>query len=77
MDIRAIVRQTEGHEEIALGVHSASASIVTVFLATRLWARQTYYGGLWRDDYIRKFPTRSKMPTQTFLKTRPLTATPQ
>lgn len=67
--LEEIVQGNGGHEQIALTVHSVSASIVTVFLATRLWARTTYYGGLWRDDYIRKSPKQapSKPPPLSVL----------
>ncbi|KAF3765049.1 hypothetical protein M406DRAFT_107000 [Cryphonectria parasitica EP155] len=40
------------YRELAKSVYSASASITTVFLFTRLWARSTKYKGLWWDDYI-------------------------
>lgn len=34
--------------------NAVGASISTVFLFTRLWARTTQYKGLWWDDYFRK-----------------------
>ncbi|KAK7741780.1 hypothetical protein SLS53_004844 [Cytospora paraplurivora] len=41
-----------GADGLAKTVHSVSASVTTVFLFTRIWARATYYKGLWWDDYI-------------------------
>ncbi|ROV98073.1 hypothetical protein VMCG_07010 [Cytospora schulzeri] len=41
-----------GADELAKTVHSISASVTTVFLFTRIWARTTHYQGLWWDDYI-------------------------
>lgn len=46
-----------GYAELAKKVHSISGSVTTVFLFTRLWARSTQHGGLWRDDYICQSPT--------------------
>lgn len=43
-----------GYVELAKTVHSIFASLTTVFLFTRLWARSTQYKGLWWDDYLRK-----------------------
>ncbi|ROW10141.1 hypothetical protein VMCG_01837 [Cytospora schulzeri] len=41
-----------GYAELAKTVHSIFASLTTVFLFTRLWARSTQYKGLWWDDYL-------------------------
>lgn len=43
-----------GYAELAKTVNSICASITTIFLFTRLWARRTQYKGLWWDDYLRK-----------------------
>lgn len=43
-----------GYAELAKKVHSISGSVTTIFLFTRLWARSSRHGGLWRDDYIRE-----------------------
>lgn len=40
--------------ELAKAMNSAAATITTVCLFTRLWARSTQYKGLWLDDYLRK-----------------------
>ncbi|ROW13858.1 hypothetical protein VPNG_03657 [Cytospora leucostoma] len=41
-----------GYTELAKSVNSTFASISTIFLFTRLWARRTYHKGLWLDDYL-------------------------
>ncbi|ROW10146.1 hypothetical protein VMCG_01838 [Cytospora schulzeri] len=41
-----------GYAELAKTVNSICASITTVFLFTRLWARRTQYKGLWWDDFL-------------------------
>lgn len=46
-----------GYAELAKKVHSISGSVTTIFLFTRLWARSSRHGGLWRDDYIRELPS--------------------
>ncbi|KUI56130.1 hypothetical protein VP1G_03545 [Cytospora mali] len=41
-----------GYAELAKTVNSICASITTIFLFTRLWARRTHYKGLWWDDFL-------------------------
>lgn len=48
------VHTRSDYAELAKVVHSVSASLTTVFLSTRLWARKTKHKGLWWDDYICK-----------------------
>lgn len=48
------VHTRSDYAELAKVVHSVSASLTTIFLSTRLWARKTKHKGLWWDDYICK-----------------------
>lgn len=38
--------------ELARAAHSTFATITTIFLFSRIWARKTQYKGLWWDDYL-------------------------
>lgn len=41
-----------GYGELARAIHSSFASITTVFLLTRIWARKSQHKGLWWDDWL-------------------------
>lgn len=49
----ALMRRSN-YAELATAVNSAVATITTVSLFTRLWARSIQNKGLWLDDYLRK-----------------------
>lgn len=44
--------QRPNYGELARVAHSTCATVTTIFLLSRLWARKTQYKGLWWDDYF-------------------------